>query len=58
MKFNTQATDLMLVDKAEYNKLKEENKRLKECVEKYENAIIENMELKQFIQLFKKFMLK
>ena len=58
MKFNTQATDLMLVNKSEYNKLIEENKHLKECIEKYEKAVIENMELKQFIQLFKKFMLK
>ena len=58
MKFNTQATDLMLVNKSEYNKLTEENKHLKECIGKYEKAITENMELKQFIQLFKKFMLK
>ena len=51
MKFNTQATDLMLVNKSEYNKLTEENKHLKECIGKYEKAITENMELKQFIQL-------
>lgn len=58
MKFNPQKPDLMLVNKAEYNTLKAENKRLKECVEMYEKAITENMELKKFIELFKKFMLK
>ena len=58
MKFNTQSTNLMWVNKSDYNKLKEENKHLKECIGVYEKAITENMELKQFIQLFKKFMLK